>query len=54
MARHVELMDWLRSVGRPLERAPLVLATYNDLMALYLAHRETITATLADGKVREG
>ncbi len=54
MARHVDLMDKLQSTGRPLERAPMVLATYNDLMAIYLAHRETITAALADGKVREG
>ena len=37
MARHVDLMDNLGSLGRPLERAPMVLATYNDLMATYLA-----------------
>ena len=54
MARHVDLMDKLQSVGRPLERAPTVLATYNDLMASYLVYRETITAALADGKAREG
>lgn len=54
MARHVDLMDKLRSNGSPLGRAPMVLATYNDLMAVYLAHRQTISAALADGKAREG
>ncbi len=54
MARHVDLMDKLRSIGRPLERAPMVLATLNDLMAIYLVHRQRITAALADGKAREG
>jgi hypothetical protein len=54
MARHVELMDKLQSIGRPLERAPVVLATLNDLMAAYLTHRQWITAALVDGKAREG
>jgi predicted nuclease with TOPRIM domain len=54
MARHVDLMDKLQSMGRPLEQAPMVLATYNDLMAAYLMHRQTLTAALADGKAREG
>ena len=53
IARHVDLMDKLESIGHPLERAPVVLATLNELMATYLAHRQTITAALADGKVRE-
>ncbi len=54
ITRHVDLMDKLKSIGRPLERAPMVLATFNDLMACYLAHRQTITASLADGKALEG
>ncbi len=54
MARHVELMDGLQSNGQSSERAAMVLATYNDLMAVYIAHRQTITAELADGKAREG
>jgi hypothetical protein len=53
MARHVELMDKLQSNGQTSERASMVLATYNDLMAAYIAHRQRITATLADGKVLE-
>lgn len=53
MARHVDLMDKLQSMGQPSERASMVLATYNDLMAVYIAHRQTITASLADGKARE-
>jgi hypothetical protein len=54
MARHVNLMDKLHSNGQSLERSWMVLGTYHDLMAVYLAHRQTITAALADGKVREG
>jgi hypothetical protein len=50
MARHVELTDKLQSNGQPSERASMVLATYNDLMAAYLARRQTITAALADEK----
>jgi hypothetical protein len=53
MARHVDLMDKLQSIGQPSERASMVLATLNDLMAVYIAHRQTITAALADGKARE-
>jgi hypothetical protein len=49
MARHVDLMDQLRSNGQPSEQASMVLATYNDLMAVYIARRQTITAALADG-----
>jgi rubrerythrin len=48
MARHVELMDNLQSNGHSSERASIVLATYNDLMAVYIAHRQTITGALAD------
>jgi rubrerythrin len=53
MARHRDLMDKLQSNGQSSERAARVLATYNDLMAAYMAHRQTITITLADGEVRE-
>lgn len=53
MARHIDLMDKIQSMGQPSERASIVLATYNDLMAVYLAHRQTITVALADGKARE-
>ena len=53
MARHVDLMDKLQSMGSPLGRAPIVLATLRDVMATYLAHRQTITASLGDGKARE-
>ena len=54
MARQVELIDKLQSLGSPLERAPMVLATLNDLMAVYLNHRQTIIAALGDGRAREG
>ena len=54
MARHIDLMDNLQSNGRSSERASMVLATYNDLMAVYLTHRQTITTALTDGKAREG
>ncbi len=47
-------MDKLQSIGEPSERASMVLATLNDLMAAYLAHRQTITDALADGRTREG
>lgn len=40
-ARHVELTDKLQSGGQASERASMVLATYNDLMAAYIAHRHT-------------
>jgi hypothetical protein len=50
IARHVDLMDKLQSMDSPLRRAPLVLATLHDVMATYLAHRETIVASLADGQ----
>ena len=53
MARHVDLMDKLQSNGQSSEQASMVLATYNDLMAVYIAHRQTITTALADGKARE-
>ncbi len=48
MARHVELMDNLQSNGHSSERDSMVLATYNDLMAVYITHRQTITGALAD------
>ena len=44
MARHVELMDKLQFNGQSSERASMVLATYNDLMAVYIAHRQRISA----------
>jgi hypothetical protein len=53
IARHVDLIDKLQSMGSPLRRAPLVLATLHDVMATYRLHRQTITASLADGKARE-
>ena len=48
MARHVELMEKLQSNGQPSERASMVLATLNDLRAAYIAHRQRITAALAE------
>ena len=54
MDRHMDLMDRLQSSGQSSERAWMVLATYNDLMAVYIAHRQTITVALADGTAREG
>jgi hypothetical protein len=53
MARHVDLMPKLQSNSQSSEQA-MVLATYNDLMAVYIAHRQTIADALADGKAREG
>jgi hypothetical protein len=53
MARHVDLMDKLQSNGQPSERASLMLATYKDLMAAYIEHRQTISAALVDGKARD-
>jgi hypothetical protein len=53
MARQVELMDRLQSMGSPLRRAPVVLATLCDVMATYLEHRQRITASLGDGQARE-
>jgi hypothetical protein len=47
-------MEKLQSNGQSSERASMLLATYNDLMAVYIAHRQSITAELADGKAREG
>ncbi len=52
MARHLDLMDKLQSIGQDSQRASMVLKTLNDLMAVYLAHRQTITAALADPKHR--
>lgn len=46
IARHVELRDKLIAAGRPLERAEMVLATLNDLMACYVVHRERLNAAL--------
>jgi hypothetical protein len=50
IARHVDLMDNLQTIGQPSERASMVLATLNDPMAVYIAHRQKIKAILADGK----
>jgi hypothetical protein len=44
MARHVELTDKLQSNGQTSDRASMVLATYNDLMAAYIGHRQRIIA----------
>jgi hypothetical protein len=46
MARQVELTDKLRSLGRPIERAEMILATLNDVMATYIAYRHRINAAL--------
>jgi hypothetical protein len=46
-------MDKLQSMGSPLNRAPLIVATLRDVMATYLVHRRRIIASLADGKTRE-
>jgi hypothetical protein len=43
-------MDNFQSIGQPSERASMVLATLNDLMAAYIAHRQTITAALVDAE----
>ncbi len=53
-ARHIDLMDNVHYNGQSSERASMVLATYNDLMAVYLTHRQTITTALMDGKARDG
>ena len=46
MGRHLDLMDKLQSIGLPSERAWMMLA-FNDLMAVYVEHRQKITAALA-------
>jgi hypothetical protein len=46
MARQVELIDNLTSLGEPLERSQMILATLNDLMAAYIAHRHRINGAL--------
>jgi hypothetical protein len=38
MTRQVELIDGLQSRGQPAERAQMVLETFNELMATYMAH----------------
>jgi len=40
IAKQVELIDRLRSLGQPVARPEMVLATLNDLMATYIAHRK--------------
>lgn len=47
MARQAELIDNLRSRRQPTKRSELVLATLNDLMATYIAHRQKISEQLA-------
>lgn len=49
MARQVELIDNLNSLNAPTERAQIMLATLNDLMAAYIAHRQKISAALVNG-----
>jgi hypothetical protein len=46
-------MPNFQSNSQSAERASMVLATYNDLMAAYMAHRQMITVSLADGEARE-
>ncbi len=47
MAHQVELIGHLRLCGEPVERPELVLATLNDVMAMYLAQRQRIAAALS-------
>jgi hypothetical protein len=42
----VELTNRLRLLGHPTERAEMVLATLNDLMACYMAHCQRLKANL--------
>lgn len=47
MARQVQIGDALRANGHPTAQAELIMATYNDLMACYMAHRDRINASLS-------
>ena len=47
MAKQVELVDRLRSSGDDAARPQLLLATLNDLMLTYQAHRQWIVSALA-------
>ncbi len=47
MARQMDLIDNIRSLGQSAERAQMVLATMNELMATYIAHRQKVSAALA-------
>src|SRR5690348_2334389 len=54
IARHVDLTEKLQPGQSAFtERAKIVFATLNDLMAVYIAYRQTITTALADGKAGE-
>ncbi len=43
-------IDRFKFIGGDNDRALVMLATLNDLMATYQLHRQRITAALADGK----
>ena len=47
MERHLDLMDKLQSIGHSSERAWMMLGTFNDLMAVYIEHRQKIRAAVA-------
>jgi hypothetical protein len=46
MARQVELIGRLQLAGESVEQPELILATLNDVMVAYLAHRQKINAAL--------
>jgi hypothetical protein len=48
MVRHVQLMDKPQYNGPSAERASMVLATYKELMAAYVALRQRIAAAVAE------
>ena len=52
MARQVELIDNLAMCDQRVEQAKLILATMNDLMGTYIAHRRKISAALIDGRIQ--
>ncbi len=54
LAKRRLLVGQLQPTPHPRAVQNIVLATLNDLMACYMAHRQTITASLADGNAREG
>lgn len=46
MAHNVRFIDNLKSLGEPTERPQRLLATLDDLIATYSAHRERVSAGL--------
>jgi hypothetical protein len=49
IAKQVELIEELRLGGRDFERPVMVLATLNQLLAIYQTHRQRIIAAIASG-----